>query len=316
MLNRRHLRVKVLQSLYAHFQSDEQNYVRTSRDLFASIDRIYDLYIYFLLSMGELKSFAERRIAENKNKIRPTKEDITPNLKWVNNIIVHRIENSYQIQELSKDRKINWVGDDKQEIIRKMFLHIRESETYFIHMNNNLSGFEADKEFALDIFKEEIANFPLLYNYFEEQHIDWLDDIDLACNMVLKTIKDIEPHNTQVRVLTLYKDEENEKEFVNDLLRKTIAMNSDNEQLITELTSNWDIERIAKIDVLLLKMAITELQICPTIPTKVTLNEYIEISKFYSTPKSPVFINGILDKAIITLQDQEKIVKIGRGIVS
>jgi len=316
MLNRRHLRVKVLQSLYAHFQSEEKHYTRTSRELFASIDRIYDLYIYLLLSIPEIKSFAERRIEENKKKIRPRAEDINPNLKLVNNSIIQKIENSISIQKIVEKRKINWIGDDKQEMLRKMFLHIRESETYFAHMNNNLKNFQADKDFVLELFKEEIANFPLLYHYFEEQHIDWLDDIDLACNMVVKTIKDIEEDSEQIRILTLYKDEDIETEFVNDLLRKTLAMNTDNEQLIAELTNNWDIERIAKIDILLLKMAITELQICPTIPTKVTLNEYIEISKFYSTPKSAVFINGILDKAITMLQEQGKIVKIGRGIIS
>jgi len=316
MLNRRHLRVKVLQNLYAHFQSGEKNYVRTEQNLFASIERIYELYIYFITSFIELKNVAERRIEDNKKKIRPTKQDMNPNLKWVQNVILQKIESDTILQHITDKKKINWLGDEKQEIIRKMFLHIRDSETYFEHMNNNLSGFEADKEFAIELFKTEIANFEALYDYFEELHIDWLDDIDLACNMVVKTIKNLESPQDNLRILNLYTDEDADREFVRELLRKTIAMNKENETLIQELTQNWEIDRLAKTDVILLKMAITELQVCKTIPVRVTLNEYIEISKYYSTPKSNVFINGILDKAILTLEDNNKITKIGRGLVS
>lgn len=316
MLNRRHLRIKVLQALYAYFQSDEENYRRTENELFDAIDRIYDLYIYLLLAIPEVKVFAERRIDENKKKIRPAEADLNPNLKFVNNSIIKKIEESKKLRELSESNKVNWIGDEKQEIFRKMFLHIRESETYFEHMNNESIGFEADKQFLIDIFKVEIANFPLLYNYFEELSIHWLDDIDLACSMVLKTIKTIGSEDDGIVILDLYKDEEDEKEFTRELLRKTISMDKENEALIDELTKNWELDRIAKMDVILMKMAITEFQIFKTIPTKVTLNEYIEISKFYSTPKSNGFINGVLDKAIVRLQSENKIVKIGRGLLN
>lgn len=316
MLNRRHLRIKVLQALYAYFQSDEDNYRRTENELFDAIDRIYDLYLYLLLSVPEVKVFAERRIDENKKKIRPSEEDLNPNMKFINNSIIDKIENSKKLRELSESRKINWIGDEKQEIFRKMFLHIRESETYFEHMNNGNSGFESDKQFLVDLFKVEIANFPLLYNYFEELSIHWLDDIDLACSMVLKTIKTADAENDELIIMDLYKDEEDEKEFTRELLRKTISMDKENESLIDELTKNWELDRIAKMDVILMKMAITEFQIFKTIPTKVTLNEYIEISKFYSTPKSNGFINGVLDKAIIRLHSENKIVKVGRGLLN
>lgn len=316
MLNRRHLRIKVLQALYAYFQSNEENYRRTENELFDAIDRIYDLYIYLLLSIPEVKVFAERRIDENKKKIRPAEEDLNPNLKFVDNSIIKQIEDSKKLREISESNKVNWIGDEKQEIFRKMFLHIRESETYFEYMNNENSGFETDKQFLIELFKIEIANFPLLYNYFEELSIHWLDDIDLACSMVLKTIKTIDSENDELTVMDLYKDEEDEKEFTRELLRKTISMDKENEALIDELTKNWELDRIAKMDIILMKMAITEFQIFKTIPTKVTLNEYIEISKFYSTPKSNGFINGILDRAIIRLQSENKIVKIGRGLLN
>lgn len=315
MLNRRHLRIKVLQALYAYFQSDEENYRRTENELMQAVEKIYDLYIYLLLTFSELKSIAENRLEESKKKILPSEEDLHPNLKFVNNTIIDLLENDRELRSISEERKVNWVGDEHHEMFRKMFLQVKDSETFIDHMNNGMEGFEEDKQFALDLFKTEIANFPLLYNYFEEKSIHWLDDIDLACSMVLKTIKSIEEGQV-IDILPLYKKDDDEQEFIRELLRKTISMDKENEALIDDLTKNWELDRIAKMDIILMKMAITELQIFSNIPTKVTLNEYIEISKFYSTPKSNGFINGILDKAIERLQKEKKIVKIGRGLIN
>ncbi len=314
MLNRRHLRIKVLQALYAYFQSNEDNYVRSEEEMLKAIDKIYDLYLYLLLTFDELKVIAERRIEENKKKIRPSEEELNPNMKFVDNAIFKILEESKQLRALSEDRKVNWIGDDLQELMRKMFLQIRESETYFEFMNNGEAGFEEDRQFALTLFKTEIANFPLLYDFFEEKSIQWLDDIDLACSMVLKTIKNFS-ENEDNSILTLYKDKDDEVGFVKQLFRKTISIDKENEKLINELIKNWEFDRIAKMDLILLKMGITELQIFNEIPTKVTLNEYIEISKFYSTPKSNTFINGILDKAIVELKENKKIQKVGRGLM-
>ena len=315
MLNRRHLRIKVLQALYAYYQSDEDSFHKSEKDLLEAVEKIYDLYIYLLLSFGELKSIAERRIEDNKKKIRPSEEEVNPNLKFVNNQIIQILEDNKDLRVAYEERKVNWVGDDVQEMFRKMLLHIRESETFFEFMNNGEAGFEEDRQFALSLFKVEIANYPLLYDFFEEKSIQWLDDIDLACSMVLKTIKNFSEEGDN-SILALYKDKDDELSFIKNLLRKTISMDKENETIIDELTNNWEFDRIAKMDVILMKMAITEFQIFNNIPTKVTLNEYIEISKFYSTPKSNTFINGILDKAIRKLTDENKIQKVGRGLVN
>lgn len=315
MLNRRQLRIKVLQALYAFFQSGSENYSRAEGELLTAIERMYDLYIYLLLTFSELRKIAEHRIEENKKKIRPTDEDLNPNRKLVDNRIIHLLETSSELKKISEERKINWLGDEKHELLRKMFLQIRESETYVAQMNSVNDDFESDRSFASDLFKTEIANFPLLYNYFEEESIHWLDDIDLACSMVLKTLKSISPE-IQPEILPLYKKDDDEKEFILTLFNKTVLMDKENEDLIDALTENWELDRIAKMDIILLKMALTELQMCPSIPTKVTLNEYIEIAKFYSTPKSNIFINGILDKAIERLNKEHKIQKLGRGLVN
>ncbi|MEN9997898.1 MAG: transcription antitermination factor NusB [Bacteroidota bacterium] len=315
MLNRRHLRIKVLQALYAYFQSNEDNFRRTENELMQAVERIQDLYLYLLLTFSEIKVIAENRIEENTKKIRPTEEDLNPNTKFIDNKIILMLEENKELRRLSEERKVNWIGDEHHEMFRKMFLTIKDSEIYFEYMNNEARTFEDDKAFALELFKVEIANSELLYNFFEEKSIHWIDDIDLACSMVLKTLKTANEVEV-LELLPLYKVDDDEQDFIRDLLRKTISMDKENEVLIDDLTKNWELDRIAKMDVILMKMAITELQVFSNIPTKVTLNEYIEISKFYSTPKSNGFINGILDKAIDRLQAEKKIVKIGRGLMN
>jgi N utilization substance protein B len=315
MLNRRHLRIKVLQLLYAYFQSEEDNFPKAEKELLLTIERMYDMYLYLLLSLSELKRAAENKVADKKKKIRPSEDDLNPNLKFVDNQLIQIIENSTSLNALCEKRKINWMGVENQELFRKMFQHTLENETYFDYLHNNLNGFEEDRAFALSIFKEDIANSELLYSFFEEKSINWLDDLDLCCAMVLKSLKGIQVEE-EFLPMPLFKENDDEKEFVIQLFRNTILNNTENEKLIAELADNWELDRIAKMDMFLLKMGLTELQIFPSIPTKVTLNEYIEISKFYSTPKSNLFINGILDKAIGKLTLAKKIVKTGRGLIN
>jgi len=314
MVNRRHLRIKVLQALYAYFQSNEDDYRRTEKELLTSVEKMYDLYVYLLMTFGELKHVALLRSEDAKNKLRPTENDINPNLKFIDNKVIEILENCAELRSASEQRKTNWVGDVNREMFRKMFIAIKDSETYFSFMNNEVRGFEEDKAFVLALFKEEIANSSILYNFFEEKNIGWIDDIDLMCSMVIKTIKSFSEEGPN-QLLDLYKDPVDEKQFIVTLLRKSILNDEENSKLIEKLTDNWELERIAKMDVILMNMAITELQEFPNIPKKVTLNEYIEISKFYSTPKSNTFINGVLDKAISQLEKEGKIKKMGRGLI-
>ncbi|MCH2225558.1 MAG: antitermination protein NusB, partial [Crocinitomicaceae bacterium] len=158
MLNRRHLRVKVLQSLYAFFQSKEDNYGKSEKELLTAVERIHDLYLYMLLTFSELKSIANHRIEENKKKIRPKEEDLNPNLKFVENRVIDILESSPELRSVSEDRKVNWIGDEHQEMFRKMLLEIREGETFFEFMNNGEDSFADDKAFVIALFKVDIAN--------------------------------------------------------------------------------------------------------------------------------------------------------------
>ncbi len=314
MLNRRHLRIKVLQLLYAHFQSNEQDFIKTDKELNVSLDRMYDMYLYLLLTFEQLNRAAENKMEDRKKKLRPTSEDLNPNMRFVDNQLVNQLSNSEDLQEIVKKRKVNWMGAEAQEMFRKMFNSVLESEAYVLYMSNEESGYEIDRNFMLQLFKDSVANSPWLYNFFDEKSIYWMDDLDLCCSMVLKSIKTMNP-GVDFIPMPLYKDPADESTFVHDLLRKTIQNNAEYDVLITEMVDNWETERIAKMDLVLLKMGITELLYFQSIPSKVTLNEYIEISKFYSTPKSNIFINGILDKIVEKFKAEKRLVKTGRGLL-
>lgn len=315
MLNRRHLRIKVLQVLYAFFQGHENDAFKAEKELLLSIERMYDMYLYLLIALPELQRAGQTRQAELKKKMRPTAEDLNPNMKFVDNQLIAHLATHTSLYKLAEQRKVNWLGAENQEMFKKMYLHLMDTELYFEHMNNEAEGIEEDMAFALQIFKQEVANASLLQHFFDEKSIYWTDDLDLCASMALKTLKSWKP-GQQMEIFPLYKADDDEKEFILTLLHKTIQSDEQHQADVLALADNWDLDRIAKMDMLLLKMGLTELQYCTSIPTKVTLNEYIEISKFYSTPKSNVFINGILDKAISKLTDEKRIQKVGRGLLN
>jgi N utilization substance protein B len=315
IINRRHLRIKVIQALYAYFQDDNPDFVKHEKELLKNINKMYDLYILLLQAVVEVKLLAERKIEDAHSKRQPTEEDLNPNRKFIDNQLINAIEDMPELRRELQNRKVNWDSDVKQEIIRKIYVNGKNSESYTLFMNNEMTGFEEDKAFLTAYFKENIANSAPLLFYFDEENIHWSDDIDLMCSMVLKTIKSIKPesHNT---ILPFYDHDSEEMQLVRGLFAKTVNQHAENQKLIEGLADNWELDRIAKMDVLLMSMSITEMQGFPTIPLNVSLNEYIEISKFYSTPKSNTFINGILDKAIAELKKDGKLNKEGRGLIN
>jgi transcription antitermination protein NusB len=314
ILTRRHIRIKVLQTLYAHFRSDNENYLSAEKELFFSINKMYDMYFYYLLIFDELVSLAKHRIEEGKIKRLPNPEDLNPNLKFVENKMFAMLQTNRALAEKAKQRKINWVGE--QDVLKKLFKEVRECSEYREYMETRTSSFEEDKAFAVKLFKKTIANFESLHQLFEERSVYWVDDIDLICSMVIKTLKQFTEASDEFEpLLPLYKEDDDEEEFAKILLRKTIIDDAENSREIDERTKNWEMDRIATMDVILMKMAITEAKEFNQIPLKVTLNEYIELSKFYSTPKSSLFINGILDKIFADMKKSGEIVKVGRGLI-
>ncbi|MFW6227008.1 MAG: transcription antitermination factor NusB [Bacteroidota bacterium] len=307
MLNRRHLRVKVLQSLYAFFQSGNTSLKAGEKELLFGIERIYDLYLFQLALLLEINRQAHRIIEENKLKRVPTLEDITPNQRFVNNECLQGIINNTSLQTQLNKRKISWTED--LEIPRKIFLQFRNSNAYKEFMEKETVTFENQKEIILKLLKTYICEFELLHHFYEEKSIYWLDDWELVNKMIIKSIKAMKSGSEEdFELMSLYK-ESDDKKFAIDLFHKTILNDKEFAPMIADKTQNWDIERIALMDVIIMKMALTEIIKFPEIPIKVSLNEYIELSKMYSTPKSKVFVNGILDKLVEELISSKKINK-------
>ena len=233
MLNRRHLRIKVLQILYAFFQSDEIDPHSSEKELIRSINKMQDLYLYFLLVFEEVHQFANQRIEDRLNKVRATDEDLNPNRKFVENILVNNLVVNLDLKKRSEETSVNWVGAEKNDLMKKLFLQIVETDIYHDYMNNGRKSFEDDKKFIIDIFKIEIANNALLHDFFENESIYWMDDIDLICSMVLRTLKAIPSEiDENMPILPLYKDEDDERGFIEELLRKTIQNDKENDAFI------------------------------------------------------------------------------------
>lgn len=314
MLNRRILRVKVMQALYAFFQSSNTELSKGENELFHSIDRLYELYLFFLQLPVELADLADAQQTEAKNKALPTHEDLNPNRSFVENLVVDNLRGNEVFQATLKNRKISWAAD--RDDLKRLLKDLRSASFFVSYINENEKTFETDKKFILEFYKKIVIDSEMLYQLFNERSIYWdYDDVDFAISMATKHIKKLKASDNTPSIMGMYKDEEDDKNFIKTLYRKTIVDNNDNTALIEEKTKNWDVDRIAVMDVLCMKMAITELTQFSSIPIKVTLNEYIEISKLFSSPKSKVFINGILDKLVIDFKEAGKIKKTGRGLM-
>ncbi len=302
-----------MQALYGYYRDDKADMVLSLRNLKRSIDRIYELYLYDLCTLKELHRAAEERIEILKNKKRPTEEDLNPNLSFVNNRVLRHLEENLELSHLVEDKHISWA--EYRDQFKKVFNQVREDEYFLKYMNGGLPGFSGEKKIVKYIYAQYICNNEFFHTFYEDLYIHWADDLDAAQMMTTKTIKTLsEDANDKHGLVKLFKDKSDEH-FGPLLFRKVISNDEKFEKLIGDKTKNWETDRIAVIDIILMKMALAELTEFPEIPIKVTLNEYIELSKQYSTPKSGNFINGILDKLVIFLKENNQIEKVGRGLL-
>lgn len=319
MLSRRHLRIKVLQTLYAFFQSGNDKLEAGEKMLLHSIDKLYEQYLYIMSFLVEVTDFGRIRIEEGKQKFFPTEEDLNPNTKFVDNKIISKIESNRDFRKRTEKLKINW--SNEQEMIRRFYLEMKRSRSFKDYLNSSDSSLKHDKSFVENLLKLQVSDYQSLENYFEDKNIFWASDYFVAIWLVLKTIRSMNNNWNEFTELPVVFDfddngKNEDREYIIKLFHKVIIHNKYYEGLIDARTQNWEIERIAAMDMLILKMAITELLEFPSIPVKVTLNEYIEIAKLFSTPKSRIFINGILDKLIVDFSKDNKINKSGRGLMT
>lgn len=313
MISRRIIRIKVLQILYAFFTSPDTSINNTEKELFFSLQKTFDLYHYLMALVLDIQKFAEERIDLGLKKHRPTTEDLAPNTRFVNNLLLSKLKVNISLNKYLESSKLTWINNE--DLIRKLYVTLIDQDFYKEYMQAPQQSFADDRKLIEDIFKYLILDNDDIESLLEEQSIYWNDDLDFVVSMILKTFKKFrEDSDERQALLPMFKDDE-DRQFAKDLYRKVVLNHADNVVLIKQHTENWDIERIAFIDNLILELALSEFLYFPSIPTKVTMNEYIELSKYYSTEKSRNFINGILDKALRDLKKANKILKAGRGLI-
>ncbi|MFY7671497.1 transcription antitermination factor NusB [Tenacibaculum sp. MEBiC06402] len=312
MINRRHIRLKVMQSVYAMQQANTSDLVKEEKFLKFSIQKMHDLYVLNLQLLVEVQKLAAKKLALSKKKILATKEDLNPNTKFVDNRLLNQIKDSVSLEGYLELNKLNnW--ELEEEYVKIIWENLSTSNLYKDYMDSVEDSYHEDRIFVVNFFKEIIAPNEKLADYFEDTMISWVDDIPFVNTWVVKTLNKQKKDNPFV-LGQLYKDDQ-DKKFVSNLFNKVMLNHHKYEEDIKEKTPNWEADRIADIDMILIKMAITEFLHFSSIPSRVTINEYIELAKDYSTNKSGYFINGVLDKIAKDYTESNKMVKIGRGLL-
>ena len=314
MVNRRHIRVKVMQSIYAMHQKGSDALEKEEKFLLESIDAIQDLYLIMVSSLIEICKKEIIFLQKSSQKHLATAQERNPNEKFISNAVFKILTESESLSQALKNRKINnWTLND--DYILLLLTDIKNSKLYEKYMHNTTNSFDEDKEFIVDLFSDVIVTNEKLYDYLEDNKLTWIDDIPLVNTHIIKQLSALKSDkNNDFKVIKLYKDAEDQL-FVQELFRKTVLNEQEFSKEFVDKTTNWDVDRIAEIDTIILKMAICELLKFPSIPVKVTLNEYLELAKEYSTPKSSIFINGILDNIVKELNANNRIQKVGRGLM-
>lgn len=307
MINRVLIRLKIVQIVYAYYQNGGKNLDTAEKELFFSLSKAYDLYNYLLLLMVEVTKQANKRLNAAKNKLVPTKEELFPNTKFVENRFIAQLEVNKQLLEFSNNQKKTW--ENEADFVKTLCDKILESDIYKEYMASETSSYEEDRELWRKLYKNIIFNNIELDQVLEDQSLYWNDDKEIVDTFVLKTIKRFDEKNgAKQELLPEFKDEEDQY-FARRLFRRTILNADYYRHLISENTKNWDLDRVAFMDVVIMQIALAEILSFPNIPVSVSLNEYVEIAKLYSTPKSGGFINGTLDGIVNSLKKENKLTK-------
>ena len=312
MISRRMLRIKVVKALYAHMKSDADSLMASEKMLVTSIDKTYDLYFLLMSLVVEMAQYAEQRQEAAKNKKLPTYEDLNPNRKFVDNAVIRLLAQSDSVNDYLASRKLSWAK--YPELVKALYTQLEQSDYFKKYMTSQESSFREDLALITEFYTRELEESEILESALDEMSILWNDDLGFALIMVTRTLSNMRASHTDVKVLPKFKSIE-DLDFARELFAKA-AVNFDNyQEEIEKYTRNWDVERIAFMDNLIMATAVAELVTFPSIPVKVTLDEYIEIAKYYSTHGSSTFINGILDKIVASLTKEGKINKSGRGLI-
>lgn len=312
MVSRHFLRIKTMQALYAYNANPKAEPRTYEADLIKAIKGTYELFLWLFALLPEIAFYRMKKLESLKEKYNPTHEDLNPNTRFVDNRVIRQIEENKILKQLWPKYHILW--EDEKDLIAKLFHEIELLPEYEAYMASTQNNYFEDKKIVLAIIEKVFASNDLLHWYLGEKNTHWIDDYEEAMLMFYQNVKEFkETKGDECRIDSLFKGEEDEK-FCRELFRKTLDHASEYTQMIEGKLQNWERERVIQMDLLLMQMALCELLEFPSIPIKVTLNEYIEIAKWYSSDKSKVFINGILDRLIVDLHDSGQLVKTGRGL--
>ena len=307
MINRVLIRIKVLQIVFAYYQNGSDDLKMAENELLLSLRRSYDLYYYFLLLIVEVTRLHERQLDTRKHKYLPTSDELNPNMRLVNNRLARQIEANGKLQAYVKEHGVSW--GNETDFVKRVLELILNSELYAEYKDSEDDSYETDREFWRAVFRKLICRNEELENALEDISIYWNDDIEIIQTFVIKTIKRFEEaHGSRQELLPMFKDEE-DRDFAIQLFRKTLLYGEEYRERIDRHLRNWESERVANMDLYIMQMALAELLHFPNIPVNVTLNEYIDAAKAYSTPKSGTFINGILDSIVQELAQEKLLFK-------
>ncbi|MCD8042662.1 MAG: transcription antitermination factor NusB [Tannerellaceae bacterium] len=307
MINRILIRIKVLQIVYSYYQNSNNDLKVAENELLFSLQKSYDLYHYFLLLIADLTSLHNRQLDSRKHKYRPTEEELNPNMKLVNNRFAAQLAANESLQKYVSERKLSW--DNDQDFLKDVLSRILASDVYKEYMDSPADDYETDREFWRSIFKKVICGSEMVSEYLEDKSIYWNDDIEIIETFVIKTIKRFEEQEgPRQELLPMFKDVE-DRSFAIKLFRESLLHGAEYRERIEKHLKNWESERIAYMDLIIMQLALAEIMTFPSIPINVTLNEYIDTAKYYSTPKSGNFISGILDSVVTELKSEKLLVK-------
>lgn len=307
MINRVLIRLKIIQIVYAYYQNGSKNLDSAEKELFYSLSKAYDLYNYLLMLMVALTNYAQKRIDAAKSKLAPTAAELYPNMKIVENKFIAQLEINKQLADFIANQKRTW--DNEDDFVKGLYEKIVESDIYKEYMASEDKSYECDRELWRKLYKTFIFNNEELDSVLEDQSLYWNDDKEIVDTFVLKTIKRFDEKNgANQELLPEFKDEE-DREFARRLFRRSILNCDYYRHLISENIRNWDLERVAFMDVIVMQCALAELLSFPNIPVSVSLNEYVDIAKLYSTAKSGSFVNGTLDGIVNQLKKEGKLTK-------
>ena len=302
-----------MQALYAHSMKPYEDVLSAQNTLVKTVKNSYVLFLWLFSILPEVTFYRKNKLEDLRNKHNPTPEDLNPNTKFVDNQVIAQIEDNVYLQPMFKANHIDWSNDG--DFIPRLFHIIEETDFYKAYMENPSRSYEEDKKLVLDIIEQILGEDDHIRWFFSEKDTNWLDDYDEALMMFYKNVSKFKlKDGNENKIQPLYKDAKEDEQFLRNLFKKTIQHEDEYEELIEAKLQNWELERVIGMDILLMKMAICEFLEFPTIPIKVTMNEYIDMAKLYSSDKSQKFINGILDRLIVDFKAEGKIVKTGIGL--